>query len=94
MAFRSRQGIGLTTATASASYIQLYHGNAALLMESLEAVQQTSAVILAAITAEEFVSQDAHTEFSQEASEPAPEAALEHKRVRRSRTQTATTEAA
>jgi len=41
--------IGLNTGDASASYIQLYHGNAALLAESLEAIQKTSAVILAAL---------------------------------------------
>ena len=34
---------------ASADYIHLYHGNAALLTESLEVIQKTSAVILAAI---------------------------------------------
>jgi antirestriction protein ArdC len=44
VAFVVGKAIGLTTSTASASYIQLYHGNAALLMESLEAVQQTAAV--------------------------------------------------
>jgi hypothetical protein len=42
----------------SASYIQLYHGNAELLMESLEMVQQTASVILAAIQTEESVSQE------------------------------------
>jgi hypothetical protein len=41
--------IGLNTGNASASYIQLYHGNAALLAESLEVIQKTSAVILAAL---------------------------------------------
>jgi hypothetical protein len=41
--------IGLNTGDASASYIQLYHGNAALLTESLEVIQKTSAVILAAL---------------------------------------------
>jgi hypothetical protein len=41
--------IGLNTGDASASYIQLYHGNAALLAESLEVIQKTSAVILAAL---------------------------------------------
>ena len=46
------KAIGLNPAS-SASYIQLYHGNAELLMESLEVVQQTSAVILAAIKMEE-----------------------------------------
>jgi hypothetical protein len=85
VAFVVAQGIGLRS-EQSASYIQLYHGNAALLMESLEAVQQTSAVILAAITMEESVSQ----EVPEQVAEPAPD----HKRVRRSRTQTATTEAA
>jgi hypothetical protein len=30
-------------------YIALYHGNASLLAESLEVIQQTSAVILAAL---------------------------------------------
>jgi predicted Zn-dependent protease len=86
IAFVVGKAIGLTTSTASADYINLYHGNAALLTESLEAVQQTSAVILAAITVEESV--------SQEVSEPAAEAAPEPKRARRSRTQTATMEAA
>jgi hypothetical protein len=65
VAFVVGKAIGLTTSTASASYIQLYHGNAALLMESLEAVQQTASVILAALKTEESV--------SQEAPEPAPE---------------------
>jgi N-terminal domain of anti-restriction factor ArdC len=58
VAFVVAQGIGINAAN-SASYIQLYHGNAALLMESLELVQQTAAVILAAIQPEEPVSQEA-----------------------------------
>jgi hypothetical protein len=33
----------------SADYIHLYHGNAALLTESLEVIQTTSAVILSAL---------------------------------------------
>ena len=41
--------IGLQTNRASADYIHLYHGNAALLTESLEVIQKTSALILAAI---------------------------------------------
>jgi hypothetical protein len=41
--------IGLATGRASASYIQLYHGSAALLTESLEVIQKTSAVILSAL---------------------------------------------
>jgi hypothetical protein len=35
--------------TGTGNYIQLYHGNASLLIESLEVVQQTAAVILAAL---------------------------------------------
>ena len=93
IAFVVGKAIGLTTSTASADYISLYHGNAALLTESLEAVQQTSSIILAAITVEESVSQET-PEFSPEVSEPVAEPAPEHKRARRSRTQTATTEAA
>jgi N-terminal domain of anti-restriction factor ArdC len=52
VAFVVCRSIGLETGTASADYIQLYHGNAKLLQESLEAVQRTSAVILGAINPE------------------------------------------
>ena len=41
--------IGLNSGKNSADYIGLYHGNAALLAESLEVIQKTSAVILAAL---------------------------------------------
>jgi antirestriction protein ArdC len=58
VAFVVSKAVGLNP-TSSADYIQLYHGNAELLMESLEVVQQTSAVILAAITMEEPVPQEA-----------------------------------
>jgi hypothetical protein len=43
------KAVGLVTGTASADYIQLYHGNASLLAESLEVIQQTASVILAAL---------------------------------------------
>ena|GEM_PF-2615348 len=43
------RGIGLLSVTWRYDYIQLYHGNASLLAESLEVIQQTSAVILAAL---------------------------------------------
>ena len=43
------QTIGLNAGRASADYIHLYHGNAALLAESLEVIQKTSALILSAI---------------------------------------------
>ena len=58
VAFVVSKAIGLNPAS-SASYIQLYHGNAELLMESLEVVQQTSAVILAALKMEEPIQTDA-----------------------------------
>jgi hypothetical protein len=40
---------GLVTGSASADDIQLYHGNASLSAESLEVIQQTATVILAAL---------------------------------------------
>jgi hypothetical protein len=49
VAFVIAKTIGLETGRASADYIHLYHGNAALLTESLEVIQKTSAIILAAI---------------------------------------------
>src|SRR5437867_5681061 len=49
VAFVICKAIGLETATTSADYIQLWHGDANLLRESLEAVQQTAAVIMGAI---------------------------------------------
>lgn len=49
VAFIVGKAVGLETGSASADYIQLYHGNAALLIESLEVVQQTATVILAAL---------------------------------------------
>lgn len=52
VAFVVCNAIGLETGTASSDYIQLYHGNAKLLQESLEVVQRTSAVILGAISPE------------------------------------------
>jgi hypothetical protein len=49
VAFVVGKAVGLVTSTASADYIQLYHGNASLLAESLEVIQQTASVILAAL---------------------------------------------
>jgi hypothetical protein len=49
IAFVIGKAVGLETSTASADYIHLYHGNASLLAESLEVIQQASAVILAAL---------------------------------------------
>ena len=49
VAFVVCRAVGLETGTAAADYIQLWHGDANLLRESLEAVQQTAAVILGGI---------------------------------------------
>ena len=53
VAFIVGQAVGLEMGTASSDYIQMYAGNAALLAESLEVIQRTSSVILAAILTEE-----------------------------------------
>src|SRR6266700_317708 len=52
VAFVICQAVGLQTGTASQDYIQIWHGDANLLRESLEAVQQTAAVILGGIAPE------------------------------------------
>jgi hypothetical protein len=57
VAFVVCQSVGLQNATASQDYIQLWQGDANLLRESLEAVQQTATVILGAISPEEAGSQ-------------------------------------
>ena len=49
VAFVVGKAVGLVAGTASADYIQLYHGNASLLAESLEVIQQTAGIILAAL---------------------------------------------
>ncbi|HEY0758767.1 MAG TPA: ArdC-like ssDNA-binding domain-containing protein [Acidisarcina sp.] len=87
IAFIVSKAIGLTPGTSSADYIHLYHGNASLLTESLAVIQQTSAVILDVLKAEES--------FSQEVPETrvaTPEAKQGHRplgRSRKSQTQTA-----
>jgi len=53
VAFIVGQAIGLEMGSASSDYIQMYNGNATLLAESLEVIQRTSAVILAAIRDDE-----------------------------------------
>jgi hypothetical protein len=52
VAFVVCQSVGLQNGTASQDYIQLWCGDANLLRESLEAVQQTAAVILGGIAPE------------------------------------------
>jgi len=53
VAFVVGKAVGLENGSASADYIQLYHGNASLLAESLEVIQQTSSAILKAIRTED-----------------------------------------
>ena len=70
VAFVVCNAIGLETGTASSDYIQLYHGNASLLAESLEVIQRTASIILAALepTAEQG-------EAAEQAMEETPELA-------------------
>jgi hypothetical protein len=49
VAFVVGKPVGLVNEDASASYIQLYRGNASLLAESMEVIQQTASIILAAL---------------------------------------------
>ena len=61
VAFVVGKAVGLVTGSASADYIHLYHGNASLLAESLEVIQQTASVILAALeppSAEDVTSEE------------------------------------
>ena len=70
IAFVVGKAVGLVTGTASADYIQLYHGNASLLAESLEVIQQTASIILAAL--EPTAEQD---EVAEQTTEDKPELA-------------------
>jgi hypothetical protein len=59
------KAVGLETGTASADYIQLYHGNASMLAESLQVIQKASAVILAALEPKpEFENQESQEEMA------------------------------
>jgi antirestriction protein ArdC len=62
IAFVVGKAVGLQTGTASADYIQLYHGNASLLAESLEVIQKASAVILAALEAKPEIEEQQPTD--------------------------------
>ena len=61
IAFVVSQTIGLDAGRASADYIHLYHGNAALLTESLEVIQRTAALILSAIETDQVQAEAAPT---------------------------------
>ena len=60
VAFVVGKAVGLVNEEASASYIQIYKGNASLLAESLEVIQQTASIILAAL--EPPISEDVTSE--------------------------------
>jgi hypothetical protein len=64
VAFIVGQAIGLEIGNASSDYIQMYSGNATLLAESLEVIQRTSAVILAAIRGDDSREQATEPEQS------------------------------
>jgi hypothetical protein len=53
VAFVVAKAVGLNAST-SVAYIQLYHGDAELLIESLEIIQRTASLILSAIQPEQF----------------------------------------
>jgi hypothetical protein len=66
VAFVVSQTIGLDAGKSSADYIHLYNGNAALLAESLEVIQRTSALILSAIETPAAVTEQTETEAESE----------------------------
>ena len=68
VAFVVGKAIGLVNDSASADYIQLYQGNASLLAESLEVIQQTANIILAALEPE---AEEQHATTSDELQEVA-----------------------
>lgn len=74
VAFVICKAIGLETGTASADCIKLWHGDADLLRESLEAVQQTAAVVLGAIALKPEAKQesDSSTESDSVSYSPLP----------------------
>jgi hypothetical protein len=71
VAFVVGKAVGLVNGNASADYIQLYQGNASLLAESLEVIQQTASVILGAlepaVTSEETPQQQEEPELQEAA---------------------------
>ncbi len=58
VAFIVGQAVGLEMGRVSSDYIQMYAGSAALLAESLEVIQRTSAVILGALRSEDAADAD------------------------------------
>jgi len=75
VAFIVGQAVGLEMGKSSSDYIQMYAGNAALLAESLEVVQRTSAVILDAITGESATTRNAPSDSTPEVQDAIAEVA-------------------
>jgi hypothetical protein len=72
VAFVVCYGLGLQTGTACSDYIQLYHGDKAALLESLERIQKTACEILWALkNSPRYVTEDYRAE--DEAAKPSPE---------------------
>ena len=69
IAFVVSQTIGLDAGNSSADYIHLYHGNAALLTESLEVIQKTSALILSAIETKQGEAEQTEAQTKQNATD-------------------------
>jgi hypothetical protein len=70
VAFVVGKAIGLETGTANTDYIQLWHGDANLLRESLEAVQQTAAIVLGAIAPKPQMTQESDSSNLESGSVP------------------------
>jgi antirestriction protein ArdC len=78
VAFVVCYGLGLQNGTASSDYIQLYHGDKAALLESLERIQKTACEILWALkNSPRYVTEDyrAENETARSATERVPVAA-------------------
>ncbi len=76
IAFVVSQTIGLDAGRASADYIHLYHGNAALLTESLEVIQRTAALILSALETKEEAEQPGTASTTEQPTTNATDAVL------------------
>ena len=76
IAFVVSQTIGLDAGRASADYIHLYHGNAALLTESLEVIQRTAALILSALETKEAAEQPEATPATEQPNTDTTDAVL------------------
>ena len=76
IAFVVSQTIGLDAGRASADYIHLYHGNAALLTESLEVIQRTAALILSALETREEAEQSEATPATEQPNTDTTDAVL------------------